>query len=153
MKGERISSLFLMLLALYILKESFSFGVGGLHQPGSGFFSMVGGIFLFIFSTLIFLKSLVAKSAAKGGKSHDEKESPLPVVYTVAGIIIYTFLLEHVGFILTTFVLVVLLLKLFENKKWWADLLTAGLVSSAFYVLFAFFLKSELPKGILEPFF
>ncbi len=148
MTGERISSFLLILLALYILKESFSLGVGGLHQPGAGFFSMVGGIMLFIFSTIIFIKSLSVRSVVKGIKSQEEKESLMPAVYTVAGIIVYTIILEHVGFILSTFALVVLLLKLFENKKWWVDLITAGLVSSAFYFLFAVFLKSELPKGV-----
>jgi putative tricarboxylic transport membrane protein len=142
-----------MVFALYILKESLSLGVGGLHQPGPGLAPMLEGFVILFFSAIIFTQSFLAKSSSKGNKSHEAKENPLPAVYTIAGLIVYAIILEYAGFILSTFALVVFLMKLFEKKRWWVNLVTGGLVSSAFYILFAVLLKAELPLGILALFF
>lgn len=150
MKGDRISSFLGLLFALYILKESFSLGIGEIHQPGPGFFPIVGGIIVLIFSATLFLGTFLAQSSTEVSKSHEEKKNQLPAVYTVAGLIVYTSILEYAGFILSTFALVVLLLNLFDNRRWWEGLLIAGIISLAYYFLFTLLLKSALPKGLLE---
>ena len=148
--GDRVSSLFGLLFALYILKESFDLDVGGLHQPGPGFFSLFGGIFLGVFSAILFFRSLVSQARKKDRKAKGQEENLRFVFYVFAGLLVYAFVLEWLGFILSTFLLVVILLRFFDPQKWWKLLLTAGVASVSTYVIFAVLLRSELPKGILE---
>jgi len=74
------------------------------------------------------------------------------VVYIFVGLLVYTLILDWFGFILCTFLLLTILLKVFARQKWWKVLTTAGVASSASYIIFAVLLKSPLPKGILEIF-
>lgn len=152
MTGDRISSLFGLLFALYILKESFELDVGGLHQPGPGFFSLFGGILLGVFSIILFVRSILSQPGRKDRKAEGEEENPRFVIYVFVGLLAYTFIFEWLGFILSTFLLVALLLGFFDSQKWWKVLLTAAVASSSSYVIFSVLLKSELPKGILEIF-
>jgi putative tricarboxylic transport membrane protein len=153
MIGDRISSLFALLLALYVLKEGIGYDIGGLHHPGPGFFPLFGGLVLGIFSVILFLRSVLVKSKPVDSKVKEETGKPLLLIYAVVGLVVYTFILEPVGYILSTFLLLVFFLKLFEQKRWWVEIVTAGIISSASYILFAVLLKSELPEGILEQFF
>jgi putative tricarboxylic transport membrane protein len=150
--GDRISSLFGLLFALYILKESFGLDVGRLHQPGPGFFSLFGGILLGVFSIILFVRSLLPRPRRKDRKAEGEEENPRFVIYVFVGLLVYTFIFEWLGFILSTFLLVALLLVFFDSQKWWKVLLTAAVASSSSYIIFSVLLKSELPKGILEIF-
>ena len=153
MIGDRISSLFALLLALYVLKEGIGYDIGGLHHPGPGFFPLFGGLVLGLFSVILFLRSVLVESKPVDSKVKDETGKPLLLIYAVVGLVVYTFILEPVGYILSTFLLLVFFLKLFEQKRWWVEIVTAGIISSASYILFAVLLKSELPEGILEQFF
>jgi len=150
--GDRVSSLFGLLFAFYILKESFDLDVGGLHQPGPGFFSLFGGILLGVFSAILFFRSLVSRAGKKDRKAKGKEENLRFVFYIFVGLLVYTFTFEWLGFILSTFLLVVILLKFFDPQNWWKLVLTAGVASLSTYIIFAVLLKSELPKGILEIF-
>jgi putative tricarboxylic transport membrane protein len=152
MTGDRISSLFGLLCALYIVMEGVALDVGGLHQPGPGFFPVFGGILLGVFSIIHFVRSMRAPSVRKGRKGEGDKENPVYVIFIFVGLLVYTFILDWVGFILCTFLLLAILLKAFDRQQWWKVLVTAGVASCASYVVFAVLLKSPLPKGILEIF-
>jgi hypothetical protein len=60
----------------------------------------------------------------------------------------YYLFLEVLGYILTTFILMVLLLKAVESTRWRTVLLEAFVATFASYALFQLWLKVQLPKGI-----
>jgi len=150
--GDRISSLFGLLCAFYVGKEGVALDVGGLHQPGPGFFPLFGGIFLGFFSILLLVRSAGARSRKRRPRGEGEEGNLWYVVYIFVGLLVYTLILDWFGFILCTFLLLTILLKVFARQKWWKVLTTAGVASSASYIIFAVLLKSPLPKGILEIF-
>ena len=152
MRGDILSGLFSLFVSIYIVREGVSLDVGGLHQPGPGFFPLFGGILLGIFSIALLLRSTVSRSEQKGGKKEVGKENLMSVVYIFIGLLVYTFILDWLGFILCTFLLLAILLKVFDRQEWWKVLVTAGIASSASYIIFAVLLKSPLPRGILEIF-
>ena len=147
--GNRISSIFGLLFALFVMREGYRLDVGGFRQPGPGFFTFLGGMLLGVFSAILLIRSFWGK-AEKGVTGVGKEENPRVVVYIVAALILYALLFEALGFILCTFFLVVLLLWLFDRKKWWLIFLTAGLVSAACYTVFNILLGSELPPGVFE---
>jgi len=61
----------------------------------------------------------------------------------------YGFLLEKLGYSLTTFLLFVLLLKGIQPQKWYLAMGVALLASLGSYALFQVGLQVELPRGFL----
>jgi cobalamin synthase len=150
MMGDRITGLFGLLFALYVLMGSLRLDVGGLHQPGPGFFSFFGGILLAVFSAILLVRSMLTKGEDGGKKKKGEEENPKAVIFVVIALVIYGMVLEFLGFVLCTFFLVILLMCLFDRKKWWVVLFTAACISFGSYVVFNMLLKSDMPVGILE---
>ncbi len=149
MTGDRITSVFGLLCALLVIRGGVALDVGGLHQPGPGFFPVFGAILLGVFSIIHFVRSLKAPSG-KGRKGKGEKENFMYVVYIFVGLLVYTLILDWLGFIFCTFLLVAILLKAFARQGWWKVMVTAAVASSASYFIFVVLLKSPLPKGLLE---
>jgi hypothetical protein len=57
--------------------------------------------------------------------------------------------MNYLGFLLSTFVFLVFLLRVIEPQRWPVALLGSIAVSVAFFCLFELGLKSQLPKGPL----
>jgi putative tricarboxylic transport membrane protein len=153
LQWDRITGLFGVLFGMYIIKEGVALDIGGIHQPGPGFFPFFGGTLLAVFSTVLLFRVLV-KLRAKGSKARGEREKrPWTVVYAYIGFIVYSLIFEWLGFILSTFFLVIFLFRLLERKKWWSVLITAAFVVSSAYTVFNVFLSCDLPNGILDAFF
>jgi putative tricarboxylic transport membrane protein len=133
--------------------ESFKLDVGGVRQPGPGFFSMLGAILLTGLSAILFLRSVFGKSERGERKKQGQKENLRTVAYLFGILLAYATLFEWLGFVLCTFLLVVFLFRMFDRKPWWAMLVTGAAISSATYVVFSILLQSELPEGVLGIFF
>jgi Tripartite tricarboxylate transporter TctB family len=61
----------------------------------------------------------------------------------------YAFLLERIGFVFVTFLFVALLMKLVGPQSWRKAILAGAIASSAAYLLFEVFLKSQMPRSFL----
>jgi len=70
------------------------------------------------------------------------------VVLVVAGLLVYGFMLEPVGFIISTTLLVLYSARLFEKGKWVRNILSSLLFSLAVYYTFVNLLDVMLPSGI-----
>ena len=152
MDGDRISGLFGFLFGVFIIRDGVRLDIGGFHQPEPGLFVLLGGVFLAIFSALILLQSILAKTITTDSETRGGIENPWVIVFIFMGLVIYVLIFEWLGFIITTFLLVTFLLRLLEQKKWWNILLTAGVITLSTFIIFNVFLKSGLPKGILGVF-
>ena len=71
------------------------------------------------------------------------------IVYTLAALLLYLFLLEKLGFLFCTFLLVVFLLRVVETQRWPVVIATAFSATLFCYILFQLWLKIQLPSGIL----
>lgn len=70
------------------------------------------------------------------------------LVILLASIVAYTLLVERVGFVLTTFALLVLLMKRL-GASWRATLFASFLGTAMTYLMFAYWLRVPLPSGLL----
>ena len=149
MTGDKVSSILGLLLALFILREGVRIDLGGIHQPGPGFFMFAAGMLLAVCSAIVLVRSLLFK--AKGKDSHQAAGGGNLWLagYVLGALFVYAFVFEWLGFIVATFFLVLFLLLILEPKKWWQMLITAGLISVVAFAIFNLFLKSGLPEGIL----
>jgi putative tricarboxylic transport membrane protein len=143
MRHDKITALFLLAVAIYFCIESVPLGMGGLHNPGAGFIPFFSGVLLGCLSLGIFLCSLREKGAGlKLGK--DWKNG----AWVLGCLFFYFLVLERVGFIITTFLFIILLQLSFRPRRWRGILVVSVLTVLCSYLIFVFLLGVTMPKGI-----
>ena len=144
----RISTLVWLLFALWICVESLRLPLGSWRDPGAGFLPLGAGLFLGILSILAFFQA----GSQKGEKvqrprySKGRWKSIALILLALCG---YSIFLDFLGFILTTFFLLVLLFRLVEPQPWKVAIGGSLLASLLSYVVFEIWLKTQLPPGVL----
>ena len=127
-----------------------SYEIGRLTQPGTGYLPLWLGILLILLS-LILLVDQVKKSpgARQAVPPRARSGGWKKAVYTILVLIVAAFFFERVGYLLTFFCLIVLLMKGVEPQSWKRILLTALLTSVGVYVVFILLLEVQLPRGLV----
>jgi hypothetical protein len=142
---DRYSSFFWFVAALLICVHSSRLGLGTLSEPGSGFVFFCSGILIGAFS----LSILILSMKRKGEKS----PTPFKNVHwgklglALGYILLYGLLLERLGFLLSTFLLLGLLLVTIESKRWYVTFLVALTGALGTYGIFELWLHTRLPRG------
>jgi hypothetical protein len=150
---DRISSLILALVSLMIVIGSLSYPFGSWAKPGPAFLPLGCGAIMFFLSLNTFFQS-IRREKKIGGAIHENRDSPFltsrwpKLVWAIGILFFYYLFLEILGFVLTTFIFMVLLLKAVESTRWRTVLLEAFLATFVSYALFELWLKVQLPKGI-----
>lgn len=129
------------------------FAIGGLHQglvrmgiPGPGSLPFIVGLILIGLSFIVFFQALFSKSAPK--EKFFPQQSSLPkLILALISLFIYGFLLKPIGFVLTTFIFLIFVLRLIGHERWIAVVSFSLLTAVLSYLLFTA-LQVELPKGI-----
>ncbi len=115
-------------------------------MPGSGFMPFLTGIFICIFSALTFMQAYFKKEGETEKLWQNIQFRKL--IFTSLSLLIYTFFLDIVGFLICTFFLVFFLIYVVGSENWLKSILGALLTSILSYLLFDTWLKAQLPKGI-----
>jgi putative tricarboxylic transport membrane protein len=141
---DRWTGLFFILFSFYVCFESWRLGVGSFFRPGAGFFP-------FYSSLLLGLLSLILGFFAFRGKVENaESWTDLGNTVTVSlALLAFALLLTWSGFVITTFLFILFLLRAVERRAWLLSAGAALFISAAFYVVFGLWLKAQLPAGIL----
>ena len=148
-KHDRHSSLVCLILALLVGIEAIrTLPLGSWQNPGPGFLPIGAAFFMALFSLIAFLQANLGRSS-KAGESLFPKERWKNITWVLAALFGYTALVEFLGFLATTFFLLILLFRAMEPQKWVWTLGGSFLGSLIFYVLFEMGLKTRLPKGVL----
>lgn len=152
---DKISGFVWLGVSLGIIASTWHYSFGTLGKPGTGFVPLVSGVVMACLSLGIIVQAFFRP---KEGNEEKEKSSFLndrwpKLVFTLIILFSYSFLLNALGFILTTFALVLLLLKIVEPTKLRTAVVEAVLTTGACYLLFYIVLKVPMPKGVWERFF
>ncbi len=120
-------------------------GLGSVTEPGAGFIFFWSGLILVVLSLIVFADSFraTADTAREIGEMNWTK-----IALVLLSLLLYAFLLEKLGFVLTTFVLVSFLLGCVEGINWFRSLGVACAAALASYAMFELWLKIRLPKGL-----
>lgn len=144
MKKARVSaslvfSVCIFLISILYLCDAKNLVIGTMKRPGVGFMPIISGILLAILSLFEVVKAFIKKDAP--ASDIDWKKIGLFFL----GVILYLLLLKPVGYIVTTFALLVFLTKLFGAKAWLKPLLFSAILSLGSYYLFVVVLQVQLP--------
>ena len=139
--GDLRSGLFFFGLSLFVIWESLRVGLGTLKEPGSGFISFCAGVILSALSLALIHRGWGIQGILK---SHSRR-----VILALVSLFVYSLILNTLGFIVATFLLVGLLFRLGERRPWWALLGMSVLVTLLSYLVFGIFLHVYFPRSFL----
>jgi putative tricarboxylic transport membrane protein len=147
---DQMSSLVWLVFALYICIESGRLSFGSFHNPGPGFLPLLVGIFLGIFSIIAFLQAFLSKETEEIVQSWYPKKRWKKLIWVLVAMFAYAFCLEILGFLVSTFLLLVFLFRAgMEPQRWLVAIGGSAIASFSSYAVFELWLKTQLPKGFL----
>ncbi len=150
MKPDQISGLFWGTIGLLAILGSLSLGLGNLGEPGPGFFAFTAGCFVCLMALIVFFRASFLGQGFQAKVSTLWKGARWKRTIVVALLILgYIIAVERMGFLLTSFLFLFIILKVVENLSWKKAIFAPLCTLAVSYFLFIFFLKANLPKGIL----
>jgi len=142
------SSLIFLILGLSFVAGGLRMGLGPLNAPGAGFFpAVIGGLFTLLSGTL-FVRAVVAeKPDREKANFWREERSWARVFLSLLSLVFFLAALNYLGYILTTALFILFLLKVVGKKGWKVSILIAIAASLGSYALFRMGLGVLLPRG------
>jgi len=137
----------LILLSGAVIHEAFNLELGTPRNPGSGFMIFGAAAALGLFALRQFVAAVFSPAIPR-----NTAETPIHwgrIVSVILAVLAYILLLEPVGYLLCTFLLLSFLFQVLETGQWVTRTIGAGLTSVVTYAVFAKALKLSLPKGLI----
>lgn len=135
------SGIFFLGLSLLVIWESWQVGLGTLREPGSGMIPFCTGIILAFLALLLIYQDWQTPQK--------KSKIPLRVVLALGFLFVYSMVLGIIGFIVSTFFLVLALFRLGEARRWWVLTGMSVIVTFLAYLIFGRFLHVYFPPGLL----
>jgi len=130
--------------------HSLSLGLKGITGPGPGLMPFLVGLLLLLTSIYLLVTSFLKRQ--EGDTLREERQSNVSLgklTLVVASLLAYAVFMERLGFLITTTLLLITLLKGMGSKKWSSVVLASVSISLITYFAFTY-LRLRLPMGILR---
>jgi hypothetical protein len=134
-----------LILALGICYMATSLGAGAAHEPGSGFVFLWSGLLLAVLALILFASFL---------RNRHESATELhaiawgKVLAVLTALLLYGIFLEKIGFVASSFLLLILLARLGGATRWVSIVTIAAVAALSTFILFDVWLNIRLPKGM-----
>jgi putative tricarboxylic transport membrane protein len=150
MKRDLYSSLFFFLFAVYFTVTAYTLGVGTWGMPGPGYFPFGAGV-IFGFLSLGVMISALRPHTETASESRDAETLQWHnIVLILIGMLVYILVLKKLGFVASTFLLVILFVRIIARERWFKSMTIAVCITVSFHVFFNVLLNAQLPLGLLK---
>jgi putative tricarboxylic transport membrane protein len=146
-KSPAITAVILLGFALGALYESMKLPFGRVNTPAPGFFPTVLAVLLVLVS---FVTSLAALRESDDSLEHTESVSLKKILWNLGALFAFALLLESLGFLATTILFLILLLRVVERRTWGLTVTMAFSAAVASYIILKRLLGIPLPVGFFE---
>ena len=140
---------FWLALGLFVVIYSYTLGLGKLIDPGPGLLPFLLGMIFFILSS-VRLVTVIKSREAEESRQDKEKTERWRIILIVIALLIWAFVLESLGFIIATFILMILLYHAAGFTKWYMAVFWGLITVFVTYFVFTY-LGVRFPPGILRP--
>ncbi len=148
-KSDVICSLFLVFIGLLFCAGAFGIGLGSVIAPGSGFMPFGAALLLILFSLGTIGEALFSsRSGSREIEASPGKRWSTALVLLL--LFAYALLLDVLGFLVATFLLLTALFKASEGQTWKVAVVESLITTALTYLLFDYVLHCSFPRGLLS---
>ena len=141
---------FWILLGLFVFIYSYRLGIGRIGSPGPGLFPFCLGVLFFLLSFIHLMGKLFQRKKEVIMKHEEEtSEGVVKLILLVFSLFVYALFLDTLGYLITTFVVLILLYKIAGNKSW-VRVTIYSLSTLIITYLFFTYLGVRFPGGIMR---
>lgn len=150
-KDEAIVGIAIFLFGLLTTALSLGMPIGTFRMAGTGMFPLFLGILLMILSGVFVLRVFFQGKEKQVRKeaSVESSESPVQLILFLGTMVLATLFFSRLGYPLTSFLLVLGLLRTLGIKRWGLNILISLVTAAGSYFLFVKWLDIPMPKGWL----
>lgn len=146
-ESDRYISILWAALGLYLVFEGYRLKLGTFREPGPGFLIFCAGVSLSALSMALFFHTYFSKEDKKR-VSWKGLQWP-KVIKLMTSLLVYALVFKSMGFLVSTFLLLLFLFKGLEPQRWAIALVLSTTVIALCYLVFVVFLEFHFPEGIL----
>jgi len=147
---DRICSIIFLFFSLVVIWQSFLMPIGRFSKPGPGFLPLWIAIILALLSSLLWMEARLRKSVSAQIQFFSREGRWLSALFTVGSLLAYALLIEFLGFIICTLLLLLFLFRFIGKQKWWLVFTETILVTLVTQAIFKVGLKVQLPAGLFR---
>jgi len=146
---DKITSLVWVGVGAGIVIASTRVRFGSWDQPGPGLLPLLMGIIIVVCAAVIFFQAWFNGNVARPeGKYFWRGVDFKKVLIALTGLVLYAFLLNKLGYLITTFFFMYSLLRLIAHIRRYVAFSEAALAAFLSYALFKLWLEVPLPRGL-----
>jgi putative tricarboxylic transport membrane protein len=144
--GELVFNLFVIAASLFLFYSAY--GIAGFDALSSAGAIPMTTTALMTLCGLLILRENLRKSPNTAEKI-ERDILPMPVIVTILAITAYALLLKPLGFIPTSFLFLLGLMKLFSARSWAFSIAAAAGSVALIYVIFRLIFTVLMPQGVV----
>ena len=150
-KKDIISGLCLFSLGVVLAILCFRLSVWR-SGPQEGFFPLLIAIIIIGLSLLLLIQSVFLRNQEKENVpvKKEGKINLSRVLSYIIATLLYGTLLEGIGFLISSILLLVFILRVVEKRSWKVTIVLGSASVLISYILFAYFLGVPLPRGLIN---
>jgi len=141
-----VANVFWLVLSAAAAAEAWRLNVGGLHTPGPGFLPFYAALLLGGLALVAMVQDLKTAVGPASTIWGDMRLGKMAVM--LISLFLYVAVLERLGFLVATFLLLLVLFRLLEPYRWTTVLFLSLATMGAAYLFFVMLLDSRLPVGV-----
>ncbi len=146
-RPDLIGGVAFLLLALLGVRESLRLPLGRWQNPEPGLFPFLLSLLLAALASALLASAVAWRRLAGHPEAVDSH--PKKVWWTLAALLGFYVLMEPGGFLLSSFLLLVFLLRAISLRGWPLSVGVSAVAALSTYLVFNRLLKLPLPKGLL----
>ncbi len=148
-RDEVVPGIAIFLFGAITTLLSLKMPLGTFRMAGTGMFPLCLGILLMILSGIFILKIFFEgkEEQTKKEASVESSESPIQLILFLGTMALATLFFNQLGYPLTSFLLMVALLRILGIKRWGQNILISVVTAAGSYFLFVKWLDIPMPKG------
>jgi putative tricarboxylic transport membrane protein len=147
---DLVSGVFWLGISVFVGVQYVEVGVGTFRSPGPGFMPFLAACFLGILAVILILKSYLSERGLVVGANFWRGTKWKKSLFVFLSLCLYSLFLTRIGYLISTFVLMIYLLGQVEKSRWWIRLIVSLIITSTSYIIFSDWLGVPLPKGITD---
>ena len=145
-----IAAIFWLCLGILFAIWATSYHIGSITQPGAGFLPLILGLLIVLFSLVILAQGRKADPGKEKAMSFALPAGWKKIVYVILVLLFTTFTFEPLGYLITVFLLIALLMLGKDLRSLRKAVLTAFLTALGVYLVFILLLEQPFPRGFLR---